>query len=255
MVEARNALILANRTIRGNFKACDIWDAFASRGFGKHATNNELALNELPGDVTSVFATFDRPSSCGGGYARGRVVGSTATFETAALGDTKADGWSGDGLWHVTRRRASASAKSLYYGREGSGNYRTGNKANFGSLTSQVLDLSGMSHPVLEFDLAMSTEASFPNDTLWIRVSTNGDASLALQRSIVFWPTCEFIPIIGPFCENITFRHYRIDLTPPPGVSLANARIQFYFDTLDGLFNDFEGVYIDNIAIRNYIEN
>ena len=257
MIEARNAIILANRTIRGNVKVCDIWEAFASRGIGKHATNNELALNALPGDVASVFATFDRPSSCGGDYVRGRVVGSTATFETAAVGDTVADGWTGDGLWHVTRRRASTSTKSFYYGREASGNYRTGNNANFGTLTSQVLDLSGMSHPVLEFDLALSTEVFFPADTLWIRVSTNGGASLLRQRSIVFWPTCEFIinPFINPFCEDITFRHYRIDLTPPPGMSLDNARIQFYFDTLDGLANNFEGVYIDNIAIRSYIEN
>jgi hypothetical protein len=253
MVEARNAIILANRTIGGQVKVCDIWEAFASRGFGKHATNNELALNALPGDVASVFATFDRPSSCGGGYARGSVIGSTATFETAAVGDTSANRWTGDGLWHVTNRRASTGNRSFYYGREATGNYRTGNNANFGALTSQVLDLSGISHPVLEFDLALSSEASFPFDTLWIRVSTNDGASLPLQRSIVFWPTCEFIII--PFCEDITFRHYRIDLTPPPGVSLANARVQFYFDTLDGAANNFEGVYIDNIAIRNYIEN
>jgi hypothetical protein len=44
----------------------------------------------------------------------------------------------------------------------------------------------------------------------------------------------------------------RIDLAP---LALeSNARIQLYFDTVDENFNNFEGVYVDKIDIRNYME-
>lgn len=48
-------------------------------------------------------------------------------------------------------------------------------------------------------------------------------------------------------------RRVRLDLEPLAGQ--ANARIQIYFETFDSIINTFEGVFLDNVAIRNYTEN
>ena len=48
-------------------------------------------------------------------------------------------------------------------------------------------------------------------------------------------------------------RVLRIDLTQFAGQ--PDVRVQFYFDTLDAGYNNFKGVYLDNVNITNYTEN
>ena len=237
MIQARNALLTAGTQM--GLDKCAIWTVFAARGFGNNAANNEIP-DTAAGDSLSVFQAFDRPSSCGGSFSTGISIHS-ADFDGASVGDTLADDWSGTGLWHVsTRRRVGTSGGSFYFGSEGSGTYNTGARV-LGTLTSPVLDFSGADRPVLEMSLFVKTEESFfPFDILWVRVSTDGGVTFATQRGIFFWDT------------NDGFRRVRIDLAP---LALeSNARIQLYFDTVDETFNNFEGVYVDKIDIRNYTE-
>jgi len=241
MLEARDALLTA--ATNAGASACTAWTAFANRGMGQNADGNETPDPGQEGDNLSMFAAFDRPGACGGSFSDVATPIHTANFDTAVVGALKADGWKGQKktFWHVTNRRASTGTQSFWFGREITGNYAKGIKRKQGTLTSPILNLSAATRPVLEFDLFLDTEQLFPVDTLWLRVSTNGGSTYPIQRAILFWST------------GGGFTRVRVDLSPLAGQSTA--RIQFYFDTLDGVFNAFEGIYIDNVAIRNYTEN
>jgi hypothetical protein len=243
MLDARNALLVADMSLHGGAHNCALWAVFAKRGFGRNAANNDVPLDLLNGNSFSVFASNDKPKSCGGTFSRGAVV-HAANFDGASVGATTANGWTSSGLWHVSARRSTSGSQSFYYGQEGTGNYSTGSR-NFGVLRSPPLDLTGMNHPVLEFDIAMSTEAFFVFDTLWVRIpggGTPGDR----QRAILFWPTFDF------FFGDIAFTRVRIDLSPMANTS--GKRVVLYFDTVDSFGNFFEGIYIDKVQIRNYVQ-
>jgi hypothetical protein len=239
MLEARDALLTAATNAGGS--ACTAWTAFAGRGFGQNADANDTPLDNL-GNL-SMFSAFDRPGACGGTFSDTATPIHTANFDSAVVGALKADGWKGQKrtFWHVTNRRSTTGAQSFWFGREITGTYEKGTKRKQGTLTSPILNLSAATRPVLEFDLFVATEQFFPVDTLWLRVSTNGGGTYPIQRAILFWGT------------SGAFTRIRVDLTPLAGQS--QARLQFYFDTVDGIANAFEGVYIDNVVVRNYTEN
>ncbi|MGH8476787.1 MAG: M36 family metallopeptidase, partial [Methylococcales bacterium] len=126
MVEAAKALILADVSLNGGGHVCDLWNVLKGRGFGKHAANNDVnPFSLFSGDSFSVFAGRDRPSRCGGSFSRGTLK-HMANFDAATVGATSANGWTGDGLWHVSARRFTTGARSFYYGDETTGNYDTG---------------------------------------------------------------------------------------------------------------------------------
>jgi len=191
----------------------------------------------------SVFQSLDRPGACGGSFSDAAAPIHSANFDSAPLGALKAEGWKGQKktFWHITNRRSTTGSQSFWFGREITGNYAKGTKRKQGTLTSPILNLSAATRPVLEMDVFIGVEEFFPFDTLWVLLSTNSGSTYPIQRAILPWDT------------NGVFERIRIDLTPLAGQ--ANARIQLYFDTLDGGFNTFEGVYIDNVVIRNYTEN
>jgi hypothetical protein len=244
MTDARDALLLADALLNGGANTCALWTVFKGRGLGYNAANNEIGPAFRGAENISVFASHDAPPACGGAFGRGSLK-HQAQFDASPVGATRANGWQGSGLWHVSERRASTCCGSFYYGLESTGNYDTG-ATNFGSLVSPVLDLSTASHPVLEFDIWQSTQIA-PFDTVWIRLSTDGGATYPIQRSILGQPTLNLATRL------VEFRQVRIDLAPLAGTSTA--RIQFYFDTLDPVFNRDEGVYVDNIQVRDYVEN
>lgn len=255
MIEAANALLIADGSLYGGSHSCRLWTVFRNRGFGKHAANNDVDVFDLmSGNSFSVFASFDRPAGCGGSFSRG-VLKHAAHFDSAVVGATTANGWTATpaglpNLWHVTARRFTTGTRSFYYGQEATGNYDTG-AATFGSLVSPVLNLTGTTRPVLEFDIAIDNSLTsadgFPFDTLYVQLSTNSGVTFPIQRSILTHTTFDF------FYGDITFQRVRIDLSPLKGVSTGKVRL--FFDSRDALFNSNEGVYIDNVQIRDYVEN
>ncbi|MGH8477445.1 MAG: M36 family metallopeptidase [Methylococcales bacterium] len=250
MVEAANALILADVSLNGGSHVCNLWNVLTGRGFGKHAANNDVDPFFLfSGASFSVFASRDRPAGCGGSFSRGTLK-HAANFDAAVVGATSAKAWTGDGLWHISARRSTTGARSFYYGMEATGNYATG-ATTFGSLVSPVLNLAATTNPVLEFDIAMDnfrdSSDFFPFDTVWVQLSTDSGATFPVQRSILSYTTFDF------FYGDITFQRIRIDLSPLKGISTA--KIRLYFDSLNNINNSNEGVYVDNIQVRDYVEN
>lgn len=244
--QAREALVTAASNL-GGFDECTIRQAFANRGLGASAaSNDQLAVFGVSsGESLSLFAAFDRPTACGGSFSTGTLL-HRATFDRLIwLGKNRANGWTGTGLWRVRNIRRTSGRQAFYYGQPGSRTYNTSGR-NQGTLTSPVLNLSGATRPVLEMDVFIATELFFPFDTLWVRLSTDGGTTFPIQRAILFWDT--FTPTGTP-----AFHRVRIDLSPLAGQ--ANARIQLYFDTGDEFFNFFEGIYVDTVAVRNYVEN
>ena len=154
-------------------------------------------------------------------------------------------GASADGLWALTDARASdaghSAPYSLYFGAGegagGGGNYDVGHTA--GHVTSPLLTVPTGS-PVLMFSyfaemegLAGSTWFEQPI----VEVSANGQPFYTLADAES-----------GALQADTGGQWVAasIDLTPYAG---ASAQFRFVFDSLDGLVNNFEGWFIDDVII------
>lgn len=99
---------------------------------------------------------------------------------------------------------------------------------------SPMLDLRGLTGPLLEFDIAYQLEGQwliFDTDLLFIEASTNG----------YNW---ELVDVIYGAGANAQLRHERIDLSP-----FQNGQIFIRFRLKTDLFSNYYGVYIDNFRI------
>lgn len=141
MLDARDAILLADRVNNGGANLDRIWRVFAARGMG-------FSAKSFDGNDTLVFEAFDMPSDP---LPPVKQVLFTDDMESGT-GE-----WSvlpGTALWHRSRRRSASGSTSWYYGQEATGTYDTG-AANFGALISPPItlpSLSGTSALVLEFD-------------------------------------------------------------------------------------------------------
>ncbi|WP_437593948.1 hypothetical protein [Sorangium sp. So ce1000] len=141
--------------------------------------------------------------------------------------------WSADGLWHVTSRRASEGARSFWYGQEETGTYDTG-AANAGTLTLPVVDLTGVESPLLVVDQFVAVEGDAFYDAADILVSDVDDPTYtAVFPKSTSWTNGVFEPRIESLAS---FQGRRV-------------AIAFRFDTVDPIFNDLEGWYIDNVRV------
>ncbi|WP_437282617.1 hypothetical protein WME90_19165 [Sorangium sp. So ce375] len=141
--------------------------------------------------------------------------------------------WSVDGLWHVTTRRASEGARSFWYGQEATGNYDTGG-ANAGTLTLPIVDLSGVESPLLVVDQLIEVEGGGFFDTTDVIVTDVDDPThTAVFPTSTSWSNGVFEPRIESLAS---FQGRRVT-------------IAFRFDTVDDVFNELEGWYVDNIRV------
>jgi len=147
-------------------------------------------------------------------------------------------GWTYDGLWHVTEHRNSSPTHSWYYGIEGVWNYDTGD-SNHGNLTSPAIDLTNVEQAYLVFNYWYETESTGAGggaegefDQRWVQISIDGS---------------EFEPLEQLCCDEMKVWHTKvINLSDYVGHVI---KIRFYFDTIDELYNEFEGWYVDDIAV------
>ncbi len=168
-----------------------------------------------------------------------------ANFEPGLQGFTVNNAFgAGAGLWHLSSGRADnaghTASNSLYYGTNetatGGGNYDTGN--NEGVITSSTIDLSAATAPLqLSFSYLLQTEGGTTFDQALVEISTNGGASFnfvagtsnsTLAQSVGVWTR-----------TNINLSAY----------AGSQAQLRFHFRTGDGQVNNFEGWYVDDIAI------
>jgi murein DD-endopeptidase MepM/ murein hydrolase activator NlpD len=149
-----------------------------------------------------------------------------------------APGWTSSGLWHLGENpeRAYSPNSRWYFGIESEdlpGNYADGTP-NYGSLTSPLIYLPD---PEIDYSLRFwyyyQTESPSKHwDRRWVQISQDG----------------------GPF-ENVlqlyndlpdSWLHGILDLSDYNGSII---QVRFYFETLDDLFNEHEGWYIDDFEI------
>ncbi len=165
-------------------------------------------------------------------------VTSAMTSPTASGGEKFESGatdWTFSGLWRVTTRKSVSTTHSAWYGdpASGTGNYATGTNANSGNLDSPSFTVPS-SGPILQFQSWYQTEDTGANwDRKLVQISTNGGAS---------WTTID--QVFNTPMSTWTVKS--VDLASYAGQS---AKLRFRFDTMDGLYNTYEGWYVDDIAV------
>lgn len=174
------------------------------------------------------------------------IIMNAPVFETANFQITEAiapyfsddfessgSGWSAAGLWHKTTRRSSSPVNSFWYGNETSGNYRTKNTRNFGYLTSQPISLAGAVAPQLAFMSWYRTESGTAYDKKIVQVSGNGGINWSGVKQISD--------------ARSVWNSELINLTAYVNKTII---IRFYFDTVDGYSNSYEGWYVDDVRVE-----
>ena len=142
-------------------------------------------------------------------------------------------GWSlsANALWHVSSKRPSSPANSLWYGIESSNNFETGG-TNAGEAWSASFNVPS-SGPTLTLKSYYDTETGGYYDRKFIEITTNNGASWRLLEEITSDPT-------------LTWVSKSYSLASEAG---ASARLRFRFDSVDGVSNGGQGWFIDDIAV------
>jgi len=143
----------------------------------------------------------------------------------------------GECLWHMETARYLSEFHSYGYNRGDPWfDYDTGAR-NSCALVSPLISLANATHPELRYwDWIENEEREF-YDICRTEISTdNGQTWTVLYET--FTKTENWLER-GPF-----------DLTPFVGNLI---KIRFRFDSLDSQFNDYEGWYIDDVSIMEYV--
>lgn len=148
------------------------------------------------------------------------------------------------GLWHLTTARANqpghSPPHSLYFGRNetanGFGNYNVGHTA--GRVTSPIISLAGLDRAELSFNYFLNVEPDLIGDRPEVKVITNGNSfqSIATKGSELF-------------VTNRSGNWFEANLSLDNFVG-NNIQLQFDFDTVDGLVNNLEGWFIDDVVVQ-----
>jgi hypothetical protein len=158
------------------------------------------------------------------------LSGATVYFhDDVESGTTK---WSATGLWNITNHRAHSPTHSWYYGQPGSWNYDTGG-TNSGSIVSPDINLNSATSATLRFWSWYETEDEARSwDKKFVEISTNGGTN---------WTT--LFQISG---DSKIWRGISINLSSYIGHTI---KIRFRFATIDALYNNYEGWFIDDVKI------
>jgi len=148
------------------------------------------------------------------------------------------NGWalSGDtSLWHQTNNRFMSSYTAWYYGFESVFNYDTGAK-NQGSIVTPVIDLTNTTSSVLTFWHFLDTEETAGFDKATVRISNDAGST--------------FTDVFTKPSSNGGFIQESLNISVYDGDMI---QVQFAFDTVDSLYNDSEGWYIDDIRVEGQV--
>lgn len=141
--------------------------------------------------------------------------------------------WTSSGLWHITTDRANSPTHAWYYGQEnGPGlednDYDTGSD-NRGELISPALNLTGVDEAQLSFW------------TFW-----EGEGCQWEHPIVQVQPEGGTFETVWEDCRPEGDGDVSVDLSAYAGQIV---RLRFLWDTLDGINNDFEGWYVDDINV------
>jgi len=165
--------------------------------------------------------------------AAAAAVGSALTGCLYCFDDGTSEGWTLDGMWNISSDRSVSPSFSLHYGTGIGGNYDTPGSANSGSSVSPTFTVPTVGSTLLEFELWREVEvfASGTWDEFSVTVLPDGTTIYAVSRD-------------GG--TGGVFEHITLDLAAWAGQDI---QLSFAFDTGDDNFNDFEGIYVDDILV------
>lgn len=156
--------------------------------------------------------------------------------------DNAAQGWTFTGLWHTTTACASSYSGSYHiaYNKDSTCTYEDGGTTS-GSATFSTT-LTSSSSPVLSFYHRWTTE-SYPDpyDVMKVQISSNGGSS---------WNTLQEWDSTGSNQGSWKYQSY--SLSSYAGYTV---QIRFYFNSGDGLYNDFIGWLVDNVQVTETTGN
>jgi len=169
-------------------------------------------------------------------------VSSAHTFDDGTLQGWVIDntaGGGGDGLWNISSDRSVSPSSSLHYGNGIGGTYNTGGR-NSGTVTSPLFTVPATGGE-MTFDVWREIE-QFANGT-W------DELSVTILPGGTPPGTVEYSASIDGGTLGV-FEPISIDLAAYAGTMVT---VVFAFDTGDANFNDFEGIYVDNITIPGLV--
>ena len=147
--------------------------------------------------------------------------------------DGNASGWTLSGFWHVRSRRSYSSPYSLAFNKDSDNTYENSGHPSSGNAITSLISLPSGS-VTLSFMSWYETESGAVWDKKLVYVSTDGGNTWEQVYQIAASPMREWRR------EEVNFSSYAGE----------NIQIKFRFDTVDNLFNDYEGWYIDDIEIK-----
>ncbi|MCL4834692.1 MAG: S8 family serine peptidase [Caldilineaceae bacterium] len=135
-------------------------------------------------------------------------------------------------LWHLSSLRFNSPATAWYYGRDKERNYDTGD-ANSGTVTSKAIEIVGADEALLSFYEWSQVQVNERFDRTRVQVSTDGKS----------WQT-----VFESHGTSDEWRKRQVSLTEflDGGNSV---QVRFWFDTITGSFNEYEGWYIDDVQV------
>jgi hypothetical protein len=221
-----------------------------SEGIIAGATNNTLATaQDISGSfitLRTTLASASRGAVFGGNAAAPPVPFQTFDFESGPQGFVINNGplpGHVAGLWRLSTGRGAQTGHSpvtsFYFGQGegpgGGGNYNVGNTA--GTITSGPIALPNNPGVGISFNYVLQTEGNGAFDVASVQVSNNGGATFATIASSA---QVAQLPLSG------VWRNASFSLGAFAGQTVL---IRFSFDTLDGVLNNFEGWYVDDVQL------
>ena len=148
------------------------------------------------------------------------------------------NGWTATGFWHQVEQgvspypEASSPTHSWWYGQDSTGNYADGS-SNSGDLTSPPIYIPDPGYSLSFWYWYQTEDADTIWDQKWVQVSVDGG------------PFNNSFQVTGEPTQTWV-RSLPVDLSAYAG---STVRFRFHFDTIDGVYNDFRGWYIDDVAV------
>jgi subtilisin family serine protease/PKD repeat protein len=140
-------------------------------------------------------------------------------------------------LWHKSYRRSSSPSRAWYYGKDSDGTYDTG-YANYGVITSPIIDLRGIVGSELRFKHFLSTENVPSYDIARVQIMNADGSNLTTLLT-----------------KNTTSAAWMQELLDISSYDGKEVKIKFYFDTVDSVNNRFEGWYVDDVEVSGTESN
>jgi hypothetical protein len=134
--------------------------------------------------------------------------------------------------WQVHTGKSKSAPAALYYGNPSIGSYNDGQTS--GAVTSPAVAIPNKNGVQLRFWLYMDTESSVSYDQLFVYALAGGAPATIWSKSSY---------ATGAMA---VWKQMVVNLDAYKG---KNVQFQWFFNTIDGVFNSTEGVYVDDIEI------